>query len=68
MKTKNMQIEGFPCNFDKFQYLQEQYWIEDGTVNARCTRHSTSFDLNNHPCWQCWNECMEHYSKPKGGD
>ena len=59
MGLKDMQIEGFTNNFDKLDKLQEQCWVLKPHGITHCTKHNTLFDLNEEPCWQCWDECRE---------
>jgi len=34
----------------------EKYWKRTEGGLTQCRKHGTSFDEDEEPCWQCWNE------------
>jgi len=57
---RNINIEGFITNYDKFEALKIAYWrCLDGDSSYMCKKHDTYFDISEEPCWQCYHECEE---------
>ena len=44
---------------EKLARLKQVYWKWHDSVLTHCTKHNTSFDQNEEPCWQCYNECTK---------
>lgn len=54
-----MTITGTESGDIKFKVLQEEHWEWHDSTITHCKKHNTSFNQNEEPCWQCYNECQE---------
>jgi len=51
--------ESLCCNIDRLNLLAIDRWIHLVNFSStlrRCIKHNTLFDLNEEPCWQCFDE------------
>ena len=54
-----MTVTGTKRGDEKLNILKQMHWKWQDSTLTHCQKHNTSFNQDEEPCWQCYNECTK---------